>query len=80
MPSQNWASSGRKTTLERSILRFADREKVGMINLKPAFNEAVAKDGLESYYIKNDWHWTPRGHALAAKVIEDYFKKRSEMI
>jgi hypothetical protein len=78
MPPQNWATSARKTSLERSILLFAGREKVGMINLKSAFNESVAKDGLEAYYIKSDWHWTPRGHALAAKVIEDYFKKRGE--
>jgi len=76
MPPQNWATSSRKTSLERSILRFAGREKVGLINLKPAFNEAVAKDGLETYYIKNDWHWTPRGHALAARTIEGYFKRK----
>ncbi|MFH1799440.1 MAG: SGNH/GDSL hydrolase family protein [Candidatus Omnitrophota bacterium] len=76
MPPQNWATSARKTSLERSILRFADREKVGLINLKSAFNDAVAKDGLEVYYIKDDWHWTPEGHALAARTIEDYFKRK----
>ena len=69
LPPKGWAESMRKTTLERSLLRFAEREKVGLINLRPAFNEAVARDGLEAYYIKNDWHWTPRGHALAARTI-----------
>jgi len=76
MPPQDWAQSARKTSLERSIIRFVDREKVDFINLKPAFNDAVAKDGLETYYIKNDWHWTPRGHALAAKTIEEYFNRK----
>jgi len=76
MPPQNWVQSTRKTSLERSIRRFADREKVGFVNLKSVFTEAVAKDGLEAYYIKGDWHWTPRGHALAAQGIEDYFRRK----
>lgn len=76
MPPQNWALSDRKNSLERSILRFADRKKVGLINLHPTFTEAVAKGGLEIYYIKNDWPWTPEGHALAVQKIEDYFNKK----
>lgn len=76
MPPQNWAQSTRKTSLERSILRFADREKIGLIDLKPTFNAAVAQDGLETYYIKNDWHWTAKGHALAVHAIEEYFKRK----
>lgn len=70
MPPPQWAQSTRKTSLERSILRFADREKVDLVNLRPVFNEAVARDGLEVYYIKDDWHWTPKGHELAAKAIQ----------
>lgn len=73
MPPQDWATSARKTSLEKSILRFAGIEKVKMINLKPVFLDAVAKDGLETYYIKNDWHWTPKGHQLAARTIEQSF-------
>jgi hypothetical protein len=76
MPSQGWAQNTRRTSLEKSILRFADREKIGLIDLKPVFNDAVAKDGLETYYIKNDWHWTPQGHALTAKTIEEYFSRK----
>jgi hypothetical protein len=76
MPPQDWAKSSRKTSLERSILRFAEREKVGLINLKPAFYDAVAKDGLETYYIKDDWHWTAKGHALAVQTIQSATKKR----
>jgi hypothetical protein len=76
MPSQDWAQSTRKTSLERSILRFSDREKVGLINLKPVFNDAVAKDSLEVYYIKDDWHWTAQGHALAARTITEYFNRK----
>ncbi len=74
MPPQDWAKTVRKTTLERSILLFADRENVALINLHPVFTEAVAKDGLEAYYIKGDWHWTPKGHALAAKMITEQLK------
>jgi len=75
IPPQNWAESPRKTSLERSVLRFSEREKTALINLHPSFTEAVSKNGLETYYIKNDWHWTPKGHALAARTIEDYFAK-----
>ena len=73
IPPKEWAQSGRKTSLEKSILRFVEREGVDLINLHPVFMDAVARDGLETYYIKNDWHWTPKGHALAARAIEDYF-------
>jgi hypothetical protein len=76
MPSQSWAASARKTSLEKSILRFADRKRVDLINLHPAFVNAVAKDGLATYYIKNDWHWTPKGHTLATQAIEEYFNKK----
>jgi len=73
IPPKEWAQSGRKTSLEKSILRFVEREGVDLINLHPVFVDAVARDGLETYYIKNDWHWTPKGHAFAARAIEDYF-------
>ncbi len=69
MPPRDWAESTRRTTLERSIRRFVEREKVDLINLRPEFNDAVAKDGLNAYYIKDDWHWTPKGHRLVADVI-----------
>lgn len=72
MPPKDWAESTRRTSLERSIRRFADREKVDLINLRPEFNDAVAKDGLAAYYIKDDWHWTPKGHALTAQTIAQY--------
>ena len=74
IPPQDWAKTARKTTLERSIIRFADRENVGLINLHPVFTEAVARDGLETYFIKGDWHWTPKGHALAAQTITEQLK------
>ena len=61
IPPKEWAQSGRKTSLEKSILRFVEREGVDLINLHPVFMDAVARDGLETYYIKNDWHWTPKG-------------------
>ncbi|OQA41872.1 MAG: hypothetical protein BWY49_00196 [Candidatus Omnitrophica bacterium ADurb.Bin314] len=76
MPPRDWAQGTRKPSLERSILRFANREKIDLINLHPPFADAVTREGLEAYYIKNDWHWTPRGHALAARTIEDYFNRK----
>lgn len=42
----------------------------------PVFTEAVAKDGLTAYYIEEGWHWTPKGHALAAKTIEEYLNQK----
>lgn len=76
MPPQDWARGSRKTSLERSLIRFAEREKIDLINLHPVFTEAAAKEGLETYYIKDDWHWTAKGHALAAEAIEKYFNQK----
>lgn len=74
IPPHDWVTTSRKTSLEKSWERFVAREKVLSINLTPAFREAVAKDGLEAYYIKGDWHWTPQGHALAARMIQSHAK------
>lgn len=69
IPPRDLAESARRTSLERSMRRFVERERVDWINLRPEFYDAIAKDGPEAYYIKADWHWTPKGHRLAADVI-----------
>lgn len=73
IPPKEWVRSARKTSLEKSMHRFAVAEKVDIIDLKQAFRDAVAREGLEKYYIANDWHWTSRGQSLAAQTIEMYF-------
>lgn len=75
MPSKDWAQTTRRTSLERSLIRFAKREKIDMIDLKPAFYAAVSDGRLEDYYIKDDWHWTAKGHALTSHEIQQYLKQ-----
>lgn len=72
VPHKDWAMETRVTSLERSILRFAQKEKADLLDMTPAFHEAVGKSGVTDYYIQDDWHWTPKGNALAAELIEKY--------
>jgi len=40
-----------------------------MINLYEPLFEAVQQAELTDYYFEGDWHWTARGHRLAADSI-----------
>jgi hypothetical protein len=40
------------------------------LDLTPVFSEAIHKNSLEDFYIPGDWHWTAKGHELAAREIQ----------
>ncbi len=74
IPPQTWVRSPEKNQPRRSMLRFARREHVPVVDLAGAFYEAGQKSSVEDYYIRDDWHWTAKGHALAAGEIERFLK------
>jgi len=54
----------------RVLSRRAHRLAVPVLDLLPAFR-AAARDGATLYY-PSDRHWTPAGHALAAREIDAF--------
>lgn len=50
---------------QRVVDEFLDQEGVARLDLLPAFREAPG----DSLYFRVDSHWTPAGHALAAREI-----------
>lgn len=71
VPPDRWANSDRKTSLRKSLLRYADRKQLPMLDLTPVFQQKVRESDLQSYYIEGDGHWTPLGHQLAADKLEE---------
>lgn len=69
VPPDRWVKDNNSRKLHKSLLRFAKKENVDLIDLVPIFREAVAKEGLTTYYIEHDWHWTLKGHQLVADTI-----------
>ena len=72
IPPDRWVKSARLDSLRRSLLRFAQREQVPMIDLTPFFFKAIQQSDITEYYIKNDWHWTAKGHQLATSILNDF--------
>ena len=75
IPPDRWVKSSRMDSQRRLLLRFAEREQVPMIDLTPIFFNAVRESDITEYYIKDDWHWTAKGHQLAASVLKDFILK-----
>jgi lysophospholipase L1-like esterase len=53
-------------------------EQLGLpyLSLKPAFQPHVTADGLYTYFIPDDLHWTPAGHEVAATAVSDFLRER----
>jgi len=75
-PPDRWIRDRRVVSLRKSILRFGKVNKVEILDLTPHFQEAVQTGQLTDYYIQGDWHWTPQGHELAAKLILEKLTQR----
>jgi hypothetical protein len=61
---------------DRSEVAIRERSAAGgveLIDAKPAFS---AYDGKEPLYFAYDMHWTPAGHRVMAKSLEDYLVRR----
>jgi len=75
VPPERWFKSTSEVSLKQSIRRFAQREQVPMIDLTPIFFELIHQSDITEYYIKDDWHWTAKGHQLAASVLMEFIIK-----
>lgn len=85
IPCEGWMHRKKPTSIEKSIHRFAKREGVGLVDLTPPFIDAVRASQSEDYFIKDDLHWTPKGHRLAADriaafLIEDGLKLQEQTV
>lgn len=58
----------------RTLIDFCQKQKLRCLNLAPAFSDQ-AKNGQELYF-RQDTHWNPAGHHLAAKLIADYLYRQ----
>jgi hypothetical protein len=75
MPPERWVQSERKDSLLKSLYRFAAKEKVEMVDPTREFYAALKQSAATDYYIKDDWHWTAKGHRLAADIFQNYLSK-----
>jgi len=55
---------------------ISNRLNVPFFSLMPAFQSRVDDDGLYTYFIPDDLHWTPSGHALAATAVADFLREQ----
>ena len=72
IPPERWAKTARIDSQRRALVRFAEREQVPMIDLTPIFFKAIQTSNVTEYYIKDDWHWTAKGHQLAASILNNF--------
>jgi hypothetical protein len=78
LPPDRWVKTARPDSLHRSLLRFFQREEVDFIDLTPEFHQAVQQSSLTDYYIEEDWHWTAKGHELAAETIQQFLARKRQ--
>jgi hypothetical protein len=52
--------------------RIAQRLNTPHVDLLAAMRPRVAADGLFTYYIEGDYHWTVEGNGLAAQTVADF--------
>ena len=55
------------------LVRIARRHELPVLDLLPKLREA-AEDGKRLYY-REDVHWTPEGHAVAADALDEYIRQ-----
>ncbi len=74
VPSRaNWTGTGREKVrrIHMEFSRELKKQGVRVLDLLDVFS---ATDKPLAYYFKNDAHWNPRGHRLAAEAIAAYIK------
>lgn len=57
--------------IHNAIISGLKTSKINFIDLRPFFEEG---DNPLQYHFKNDGHWSPAGHDLAARKIAEYLK------
>lgn len=78
IPSRGlWVGGDRKSTVEAhdSFVRQLRRRGLAPVDMKPVMEKTG--DPMQFHFL-NDGHWRPQGHALAASVLADAVKSRSQ--
>jgi len=73
-PPERYIRATRQEALHKSVLRFAKKENLPILDLTPVFRQAVNAADITAYYIPDDWHWNAQGHELAAKSIIQFLQ------
>lgn len=68
VPPIRWIT-GQSEPLRESLINFAAREKMEILDLTDPFRKALNKAPAEHWYIPDDFHWTAAGHELAAEEL-----------
>lgn len=76
LPSADETLSDQQLPLEKAYRRFAKKEGVVMIDLFPAFKQPSSRQGAMENFIKWEWHWNPKGHRIAAQLIQQYLDQK----
>ncbi len=73
VPPIRWVT-GTVEPVRDSMLRLARKNGVRCVDLTPVFQEALKRSPADNWYIPDDFHWTPEGHALVAQTLIDFLK------
>lgn len=76
IPPKEWLKNSKPTSLQKSLKRLSERENVPLIDFTPIFIDAVSRSKLSDYYIEDEWHWTPKGHELAAHLMIQHLMEK----
>ena len=81
-----WQRDANKRRLENGVStpdapdllleQIADRLGVPFYSLRPVFQPRVDADGLFSYFIEEDYHWTVAGNQVAADAVDQFLQER----
>lgn len=69
MQGEDWSPE----MAHQRILIILDEERIPALDLRPAFRQAYAENHRFLHY-PVDGHWTPAGHALAARQLADFLE------
>jgi len=80
IPPAQWMENTKPTSIQKSLVRFANREQVGIIDPTSALIEVCHQYGVDKFYIKDDSHWTSEGHSIIANLLVQYLKTQGQKL
>lgn len=74
VPPERWMGNTKPDSIQKSLARFAAREREELLDLTPHFIKASRRFGVNQFYIKGDNHWTADGHKFVSDLLIQYLK------
>ncbi len=78
VPPMQWMELTEPTSIQKSLVRFARQEGVEIIDSTPTLKEKSIQSGVDKFYIKDDEHWTSKGHDILANFLLQYLKTQTQ--